>query len=208
MDNSAEILKGDSVIFGFLKANGLACLSCVQKADSAYVTSLSRMAEPERSSCLNALISRLDSCSCNAKTDSSSLKRRKKIFHQEVRPVEKTNADKLVQTTTLNVKKTKPAARPARPRNGVYAPGAEELAAIQIQYKDVTLNKLTEGHAIYTRGPCIKCHGVQNIYKRAEREWKDIIELMAVRAKISDEEKDAVYKYVLAIKATQNKKFN
>jgi hypothetical protein len=87
--------------------------------------------------------------------------------------------------------------------NGVYPPGNEELVAIQTKYPDVTLATLQQGHQIYTVGKCINCHGSKNIYKRGVDQWKDIIDDMAERAKISDTEKDAVYKYVLAIKATQ-----
>jgi len=85
------------------------------------------------------------------------------------------------------------------------APGNEELTAIQVQYKDVTLEKLNEGHAIYTQGACINCHGAKNIYWFGEAQWKEIIEDMAQRSNISDVQKDAVCKYVLAIKATQPK---
>ena len=92
-----------------------------------------------------------------------------------------------------------------KPANGIYAPGNEELVAIQAQYKDVTSEKLKEGHTIYTQGACINCHGAKNIYKRGETQWKDIIEDMAHKAQITDDQKDAVYKYVLAIKATQPK---
>ena len=87
--------------------------------------------------------------------------------------------------------------------NGVYPPGNEELVAIQKKYPDVTLAALQQGHQIYTVGKCINCHGPKNIYKRGEEQWKDIIDDMAERAKLSDADKDAVYKYVLAIKATQ-----
>ena len=89
--------------------------------------------------------------------------------------------------------------------NGVYPPGNEELTAIQTKYKDVTLNRLMEGYSIYTMGECINCHAAQNIYNHNEIQWKDIIEDMAIKANISNAQKDAVYKYVLAIKATQLK---
>lgn len=92
-----------------------------------------------------------------------------------------------------------------KPADGIYAPGDEELSAIQIQYKDVTLDKLKEGHMIYTKGACVNCHGAINIYQYGETQWKGIIDDMAQRANISDVQKDAVYKYVLAIKATQPK---
>lgn len=89
--------------------------------------------------------------------------------------------------------------------DGIYAPGNPELAAIQTQYKDLTLDKLNQGYVIYTMGACIKCHGAQSIYMYGETRWKDIIDNMAQKARISDEQKDAVYKYVLSIKATQPK---
>ena len=91
--------------------------------------------------------------------------------------------------------------------DGVSVPGDEELAAIQLKYKDVTLQTLTEGHAIYT-GACTNCHGAKNIYNLAEEEWQGIMDEMAPKAKLTDSQKDAVYKYVLAVKATQSKNAN
>lgn len=91
----------------------------------------------------------------------------------------------------------------AKPANGVYPPGNSELLAIQKKYADVTLATLQQGHQIYTAGKCINCHGAKNIYKRDEAQWKDIMDDMAQRAQLSDADKDAVYKYILAIKATQ-----
>jgi hypothetical protein len=90
-------------------------------------------------------------------------------------------------------------------RPGLYAPGDEELAAIQVKYKDVTIEKLKEGHLIYTQGACINCHKAKDIHRFEEHRWPDIIDNMARAAKISEAQKDAVYKYVLAIKATQPK---
>lgn len=97
-----------------------------------------------------------------------------------------------------------PAAPVAKAANGVFAPGNEELTAIQAKYKDVTMHTLTDGYAIYT-GTCTGCHGAKSIYKRPEDAWRGIIDDMALKAKITDVQKDAVYKYVMAIKATQPK---
>jgi hypothetical protein len=94
---------------------------------------------------------------------------------------------------------------PARLPEGVYVPGNNELAAMQSVYGDVTLEKLKEGYALYTGSECMACHKPKSIYKREEARWKGIIDDMAKKAKISDTQKDAVYKYVLAIKATQPK---
>jgi hypothetical protein len=92
-----------------------------------------------------------------------------------------------------------------RSPDGIYPPGNEELAAIQTTYKDVTIEKLKQGHTIYTFGDCAKCHRAQSIYKYTEERWKTIIDDMAKRANLQEEEKDAVYKYVLSIKAVQPK---
>lgn len=91
------------------------------------------------------------------------------------------------------------------PPSGIHVPGNEELAAIQVQFKETTLEQLQEGHAIYTKGACTNCHSAKNIYQIQEAKLKNIIEDMSQRAKISDSQKDAVYKYVLSIKGTQTK---
>ncbi|MBA3681364.1 MAG: hypothetical protein H0W73_09400 [Bacteroidetes bacterium] len=88
---------------------------------------------------------------------------------------------------------------------GVPAPEDKELAAIQAQYSDVTLEKLQIGHMLYTVGACINCHGAKNIYKRETSQWKGIIDNMAEMAKLNEAQKDAVFKYVLSVKVTQPK---
>jgi len=88
---------------------------------------------------------------------------------------------------------------------GVHAPEDQELAAIQMQYKDVTKAQLNEGYVLYAFTACVGCHNAKSIYTRPTESWKDIVEDMAKKAQISDAQKDAVYKYVLAIKATQPK---
>ena len=92
-----------------------------------------------------------------------------------------------------------------KPANGIYAPGNEELIAIQTRYKNVTLDQLKEGHVLYTVGACVNCHSAINIYTYDETQWSDIIDNMAEKAYLSDAQKDAVHKYVLAIKARQPK---
>lgn len=63
---------------------------------------------------------------------------------------------------------------------------------------------LQKGYSIYT-GACTNCHGTKNIYKHNENEWKEIIDDMALKAALNADQKDAVYMYVLSIKATQVK---
>lgn len=92
----------------------------------------------------------------------------------------------------------------ANPATGAIPPGNNELTAIQAKYKDVTLQTLVDGHALYT-GVCTKCHSPKSIYRLQEAEWPLILDDMAKKAEITDTQKDAVNKYVLAIKATQPK---
>ena len=89
--------------------------------------------------------------------------------------------------------------------DGIYPPEAGELNAILPQYKEVTLARLKEGYSIYTQGACVNCHNPRNICQFNEGSWKGIIDDMAQKAMLPPAQKDAVYKYVLAIKATQPK---
>lgn len=89
------------------------------------------------------------------------------------------------------------------PSNTNYAPGEAELNAIKTQFSDITMANLNEGYTIYSKGACIKCHESENIYKYNEESWKKIIDNMSKKAYLNPEQKDAVYKYVMSIKATQ-----
>ena len=88
-------------------------------------------------------------------------------------------------------------------KNGKYAPGMEEVNAVQTKFPGVTLEYLTAGYKIYTEGACTKCHNSNNIYKYSASAWTNIIEDMSRKAKLTDTEKDAVSKYVMSIKAMQ-----
>ncbi len=81
-------------------------------------------------------------------------------------------------------------------------PTETQLKAIQVKYPDVTMQTLTNGHAIYT-GACTNCHGMKNLYKRSEESWKHEVDVMAPKAKITDSQKDELFKYILSMKASQ-----
>lgn len=86
--------------------------------------------------------------------------------------------------------------------DGVFDPGNAELAALQVTHKDVTMQTLKQGYKLYT-GVCTNCHQAKSIYERPKSKWPEILTAMATEAKITDAQKDAIYKYVLSIKATQ-----
>lgn len=121
------------------------------------------------------------------------------------------HTSKKTTTSTAEVSKTTaptntvvPVVLAPKSLDGIYPPGNEELVAIQLQDKDVTLEKLNMGHILYTQSACIACHKTQSIYKYNVQKWGYIISDMAYRAGLTPTQKDAVLKYVLAIKATQS----
>lgn len=78
-------------------------------------------------------------------------------------------------------------------------PGDAQLKAIQVKFADATAQNLKEGYDIYT-GPCTNCHGKKNMYKHTEEDWQKDINRMAPKAKITDAQKDALWKYVLSMR--------
>ena len=85
---------------------------------------------------------------------------------------------------------------------GIFEPGNAELTAIQARHKEVTMQTLQEGHKLYV-GVCTNCHLAKSIYERPEAAWPNILISMAKEANITDVQREAIYKYVMAIKATQ-----
>ena len=95
-----------------------------------------------------------------------------------------------------------PVSEAVKSKNGVFAPGEEQATAVKAKYPDATLAQLTEGYGIYT-GTCTNCHGTKSIYRVSEAHWPSVIEDMAGKSKLTATQKDALTKYIFAIKATQ-----
>ena len=120
----------------------------------------------------------------------------------------KSTATSVVSVPAANTPTTSTGSSPfivGRSADGIYPPGNAELTAIQVVFKDETLEKLIDGYTLYTKGACINCHGANNIYQYSMTRWKELIEDMSQRAYLSPVQKDAVYKFVLSIKAVQGK---
>lgn len=110
-----------------------------------------------------------------------------------------TGSSEKVQTTAATSESS------LKPSNGVYAPGQDEVNAL-LPYDDkINLDKLSKGYTLYSQSACIACHEAKNIYKIDSKRWKEILDDMADKAKISEEQKDAVYKYVVSVKAVSLK---
>ena len=65
--------------------------------------------------------------------------------------------------------------------------------------------KLAEGFFIY-KNKCIHCHNLHLPKEFTEEKWNTIIPKMAVKAKLTDEQKDWVHKYVLVMAAASMNK--
>lgn len=79
------------------------------------------------------------------------------------------------------------------------APGDFELTTGKTKFPDLTLAELTKGYSIYN-GACTNCHSAKNINERSEEKWVSILDAMAPKAKLSNEDKDAVWKYIITTK--------
>ena len=95
-----------------------------------------------------------------------------------------------------------PVSEAVKSKNGVFAPGEEQVTAVQMKHPGATLANLTEGYKLYT-GTCTNCHGAKSIYRIAEAKWQPVIDDMSEKAKLTATEKEALTKYIFAIKATQ-----
>ena len=79
-----------------------------------------------------------------------------------------------------------------------------QVDAAKVKFPDATMDALKKGHDIYY-GTCTNCHGAKKITNFSEDELPGIINRMSRKAKISDEEKDAVLKYVMGVKLASAK---
>ncbi|MFI5142090.1 MAG: hypothetical protein ACHQII_07015 [Bacteroidia bacterium] len=80
-----------------------------------------------------------------------------------------------------------------------------QVEAAKTKYPDATMDVLQKGHDVYYGAPCTGCHGVKRIINFSQEELPGIIKRMARKAGISDEEKDAVLKYVIGVKLASAK---
>ena len=95
----------------------------------------------------------------------------------------------------------------ASKRNAAAAkrtPTENDLKVVQAKFPETTLETLNKGHGIFF-GACTKCHNPKNIKKRSEKQWSKILTVMAPKAKINNEEKDAVFRYVMSVKLSSKK---
>jgi len=88
----------------------------------------------------------------------------------------------------------------AKPVSAKDLSSEDLLNAAKKTWPDLTTKTLDEGKYLYYEGACVNCHGAKKIVNRSMAEWPAIIERMAPKSNITDAQKDAVMKYVLAVK--------
>ncbi|HOW30973.1 MAG TPA: cytochrome c [Bacteroidales bacterium] len=74
----------------------------------------------------------------------------------------------------------------------MYTPsGANENKRIT-----ATLAELEQGRNLYVNN-CNKCHGLSKPESRTPEQWTKVLESMAPKAKLTDAQKELVYKYLV-----------
>ena len=76
-------------------------------------------------------------------------------------------------------------------------PNEPMLLVAQKKFAQATQESLKAGHSIYI-GQCTNCHGAKAVKSEPENEWVEIIDRMAVKAKLNASEKKQVLEYVLS----------
>ena len=79
------------------------------------------------------------------------------------------------------------------------------LTAVKPKFPNATIDELKKGHSIYYTGACTRCHGPKDIERRDEKEWVDVMNEMAPKAKLTPEERDVTWKYIMSVKMMQTK---
>ncbi len=91
---------------------------------------------------------------------------------------------------------------------GMEAPKAEatlasKLTAVQAKYPDATLAELEKGKAV-SKKACVTCHNEKDYTLKTDEKMFKEVDIMSKKAKISDEDKQALIRYVTALRAPAN----
>ncbi|MDX2174746.1 MAG: hypothetical protein SFY56_16700 [Bacteroidota bacterium] len=76
-----------------------------------------------------------------------------------------------------------------------------QLTAVNARFPNTTMEELKKGHSVYI-GACTKCHGTKDITAYTEPRLLEIVDVMAKKAQITEEEKLALIKFAVGVRAT------
>lgn len=80
-----------------------------------------------------------------------------------------------------------------------YAPSEKEINLAQKNWPNTTAEELKEGNSIY-KNQCTQCHKNFTITNFSEKKWKHEIDDMAPKAKLTDEQKLKLTKFILSFR--------
>lgn len=80
-----------------------------------------------------------------------------------------------------------------------------QVTAVQSRYPDATKEELLRGYEVYS-GPCTKCHKTRDLTGFTEQKLMNVIDRMAKRSKITTEEKQALTRFAIGLRATRPSK--
>ena len=76
-----------------------------------------------------------------------------------------------------------------------------QLTAVKARFPDATKEELQKGYSVYT-GACTRCHGVKPVTGYTEEKLLGIVDVMAKKADITPEEKQALIRFAVGVRAT------
>ncbi|HVA98852.1 MAG TPA: hypothetical protein VNG53_08155 [Bacteroidia bacterium] len=84
--------------------------------------------------------------------------------------------------------------------DSVQAPSAADLQRGKQQYSDLTSDALQQGYDTFTT-KCGKCHRLKVPKNFTVDKWNTIFPKMAVKAKLSDQEKQNTLRYIMTMQS-------
>jgi cytochrome c5 len=76
-----------------------------------------------------------------------------------------------------------------------------QLAAVNVRFPNTTMQELKKGQSVYT-GACTKCHGTKDVTTYTEPKLLEIVDVMAKKAELTADEKQALIKFAVGVRAT------
>jgi cytochrome c2 len=83
-------------------------------------------------------------------------------------------------------------------------PTDAQLTALKTKMPAATMDDLKKGRSVFY-GACTNCHGVKDVTGYTEGDLQKVIAGMSEKASLSDADKDAVWKYALALNLSAKK---
>jgi hypothetical protein len=76
-----------------------------------------------------------------------------------------------------------------------------QLEAVNVRFPNTKMEELKTGQSIYT-GACTKCHGTKDVTVYTEPRLLEIVDVMAKKAELTADEKQALIKFAVGVRAT------